>query len=55
MEGLDALVKEEFKRYLEEEVAEMNSLKSVLENRAYGVSDAMEPFYVYQGECGGLD
>ena len=46
---------EKINEYVNKEVAEMSSLKFVLEQRAHAVSDAIPPLYVYQGECGGLD
>ena len=52
---LRSILEEKINEYVNKEVAEMSSLKFVLEQRAHAVSDAIPPFYVYQGECGGLD
>jgi hypothetical protein len=46
--GLDTMVGTIFTLYHTAEDIEMNSVLSTLEDRAYAVSDAIQPFYVYQ-------
>lgn len=52
--GLEAAVYAQYSDYKNSEVIEMNSLiPTPMEDRAYAVSDAIAPFYVYQSSCRG--
>ena len=54
LEGLQNEIGTIYGEYNNDEIGEMNSLISIMEERAYAISDTIAPYYIYQSGCGGI-